>query len=115
VTNDDIRRIVSEIKRELRGDVRTVLEGLARVERKVDGVSVRVGHLENDKVVRDVREDERIRAAKDAAEIVAQKAAQAISDREKSRKWWLGIAGAVTGGIVAVTTLTGVLAQYLSH
>lgn len=111
--NDDIRRIAAEVKRELHGDVRLVIDGLMRVEHRVDQLAMNVQHLQNDKIQREAREDERARSTKAAAELVATKAAKAISDRERSRKWWLGIATAVTGAAVAIGTLTSLLAQYI--
>lgn len=115
MTNDDVRRIAAEVKRELHGDVRIVIDGLHRLEEQFRGLRADVLHLQNDKIVREAREDERERATKAAAELVATKAAKAISDRERSRKWWLGFASAVTAAIVAVTTLTSVLGQYLHN
>jgi hypothetical protein len=113
VTNDDIRRIASEIKRELQVEYRILIDGIRRIEHKVEKLDDDVEALQNDKIARETREDERVRASRQAAELVATKAAKAIADRERSRLWWLKVVGAVTAAIVAITTLTSVLGQYL--
>jgi hypothetical protein len=113
MTNDDIRRIASEVKRELQNEIHILIDTVKRVERKVDRIDERVAHLENDKFAREIRENERERQARQAAEIVADKAAKAITDRDRSRSWWIKVIGAITAAIVAITTATSVLGQYL--
>jgi len=119
ITPDELRRMFREHENTMNRLVKSAMQPLKdqsdRIERQVVATNGRVTHLEAWRIEANARADERANAAKLAAELVAKKAAEVISDRERSHKWWLGLATAVTGGIVAVTTLTGVLAQYLAH
>lgn len=117
MTEDQIRRLFVEMRHELE---RVIHRDSQRLEGKVDDVKaevvdlkVRVTGLEQKAVRADIKAETRAELAKETAAALADKTAETISARERSRKWWLGIAGAVTGAVVAVTTLTALLAQYL--
>jgi hypothetical protein len=115
MSNDEVRRIAAIVRREMRQDVRIVIDGVMRVEASLREMNARVGHLENDKIVREARENERDRQAKQAAELVATKAADAISERQWSVKKWTTIVSAVAVAFGSMTTLTSVLGQWLAH
>ena len=115
MTNDDVRRIAAIVRREMRQDVRIVLDGVMRVEAALREMNTRVGHLENDKLVREARENERDRLTAKTAEVLAAKTADAISERQWSVKKWTTIVSAVAVAFGSITTLTSVLGQYLVH
>lgn len=102
------------ILRSIRDQLLPVKETTARIEREVVSTNGRVTRLEQDRIRRDAADGVRAELAAKAVETAAEKAAEAISRRERSRRWWLGVITAATGGVIAVTTLTGLLSQYLS-
>ncbi len=119
VNGDEWRNALDSLEhrilRAIRDQLQPVKETTARIEREVISTNGRVTRLEQDRIRRDAADGVRAELAKQAVEVAATKAAEVVAGRDRSRKWWLGVAGAVTGGIVAITTLTGLFAQYLNH
>lgn len=119
MTEDQIRRLLAEMKHDIeRVFHREILEQnkvLERIEREVVATNGRVTRLEQKAIAAEAVATDRALQAKSAAELVAAKAAKAISDRERSRRWWLGLAAAITTGVGAAATLGSFIAQYLHH
>lgn len=107
LTPEEMRRLFAEhenhMARLVKDAVEPVKEQLHRVEVQVVKTNGRVTKLEKEKLVEDAVADERARAAKEAAELVANQAAAVIKRAELSSAQKAWRVGAVVG-LVSVST-----------
>jgi hypothetical protein len=106
VTPEEMRAILAD-------HLGPITARLDRIESKVDTTNGRTTRLEAENIRRDAEAVALARHAKEAAALVASKAAETLQARERSRKWWLAVMTAAAGGVGAVTTLSSLIAQHI--
>lgn len=102
-----IERLVKQVVAPIRDD----LTEIKVLQKETNG---RVTGLERREIIRDAKAEAIEGEHARAAQLVAQKAADAIASRERSRRWWFGVVGAAGAGVGIIATGAGMLAQVLT-
>lgn len=123
VTPEEMRALLAEyenhvedrVARLMNSAVQPVKEQMQRIEVQTVKTNGRTTALEAWRIDNEARAAERGVAAKEAAALASEQAAAVLAARERSRKWWLGLATVIAAVIGAVSTLGAFAASYLHH
>jgi hypothetical protein len=102
------------VERQIRQTLAPIAENVKDIRLLQQQQNGRVGRLEEDRIRRDAADAVRAELAHHAVETAAKQAAEVVARHERSRKWWLGVVTAAGVGVGIVSTLAGLIAQWLS-
>ncbi len=89
-------------------------ERLGRIEAKIDKTNSRVTHLEQHRIATDAATVARAEAVKQAADLVAEKAHEALDARTRSRGWWATRVSLAIAAVSVAVPLMGSLLHYIN-